>query len=70
MGLRRFTGFAMVPRMPEEQIEPGNLTERFRAFAQSVDPEDSGAPRILLVAVGLTLLLVLAVVFGWLVLAG
>ena len=59
----------MVPRMPEEQIEPGNLTERFRAFAQSVDPED-GAPRILLVAVGLTLLLVLAVVFGWLVLAG
>lgn len=33
----------MVPGMADEQAEPGELTERFRAFAESVDPKPSRA---------------------------
>ena len=57
-----------VPGMPEDQIEPGELTERFRAFSESVDPEPSRAlPVALLVAGGVTLVAV--VVLLWLLLA-
>jgi hypothetical protein len=55
--------------MPEEQIEPpGELTERFRAFSESVDPEPSRAwPAALLVAGGVVLVVLIAVL--WLLLA-
>jgi hypothetical protein len=40
----------MVAGMSDEPLEPGNITERFRTFAQSADPEPSRLPQILLVA--------------------
>jgi hypothetical protein len=46
------------PGMSEEQIEHGELTERFRVFAQSVDPEPSRNPRNALLAGGAIVLLV------------
>ena len=52
---------ARVAGMSEEQMESGEITERFRAFAQSVDPEPSNrtlSP------------IVIAVITGVLVLAG
>jgi len=59
----------MVAGMSDEQIEPGHLTERFRAFAHSVDPEPSRTPQIVLVAAGAAVLLVAIAIIVWLVLA-
>jgi hypothetical protein len=38
--------------MSEEHVEHGELTERFRAFAQSVDPEPNRTARTALLAGG------------------
>ena len=59
----------MVPGMSEEKIEPGEVTERFRAFAQSVDPEPSRTARNALLAGG-AIVVVLAIVAIWVILAG
>jgi hypothetical protein len=54
--------------MSEEQQEPGELTERFRAFSQSVDPQPSKAlPLALIATVGAVALVLIVVV--WLLLA-
>lgn len=46
--------------MTEEHIEQGELTERFRAFAQSVDPAPNRTVRTALLAGGaIVVLLVL-----------
>jgi hypothetical protein len=45
--------------MSEEQTEHGELTERFRAFAQSTDPEPNRTARNALV-VGAVIVVVLA----------
>ncbi len=58
----------MVPRMSDEKAEPGELTERFRAFAQSVDPTPSRRLPIALIAGGVALVLVL-IVAVWVLLA-
>jgi hypothetical protein len=47
------------PGMSEEQTEHGELTERFRAFAQSADPEPNRTARNALV-VGAVIVVVLA----------
>ncbi len=47
----------MVAGMSDEPVEPGNLTERFRIFAQSADPEPGRLPQILLIAIGAALLI-------------
>jgi hypothetical protein len=63
-----FTGFAKVPGMSEDQQEPGELTERFRAFSQSVDPAPSKAlPVALIATIGAVALLLIVVV--WILLA-
>jgi hypothetical protein len=46
--------------MTDEQVEPGELTERFRAFSESVDPEPSKAFPMALI--GLTALAVVVLV--------
>jgi hypothetical protein len=46
----------MVAGMSDEPVEPGNLTERFRTFARSADPEPSRVPQILLIAAAMALL--------------
>jgi hypothetical protein len=51
----------MVPGMSEEQTEHGELTERFRAFAQSTDPEPNRTARNALFA-GAAIVVVLALV--------
>jgi hypothetical protein len=51
----------MVPGMSEEQIEHGELTERFRAFARSADPEPKRTARNALFA-GAAIVVVLALV--------
>jgi hypothetical protein len=57
----------MVPGMSEEQQEPGELTERFRAFSQSVDPEPSKAlPLALIATVGAVAVVLIVVI--WLLL--
>jgi hypothetical protein len=52
----------------EQQAETGELTERFRAFSQTVDPEPSRAFPLALVALAVLALAVLVtmvvVVFG------
>jgi hypothetical protein len=54
--------------MSEEQIEPGELTERFRAFSETKDPEPSRAlPVGFLVAGVVAVIAVIAVL--WLLLA-
>ena len=54
--------------MTDEQVESGELTERFRAFSQSVDPEPSKALPMTLVALAVlgvaVLVVMLVVVFG------
>lgn len=62
------TRFARVPRMSEEQIEQGELTERFRAFSQSTDPEPSKALPVALLVGGAVVVVVLIVVV-WLLFA-
>jgi hypothetical protein len=54
--------------MADEQIEQGELTERFRAFSESVDPEPSRALPVTLLVVGaVAVVAVIAVV--WLLLS-
>ena len=46
--------------MSEEHVEHGELTERFRAFAQSNDPEPNRTARnALLIGAGIVVLLAL-----------
>ena len=52
----------MVRGMADEHAEPGEVTERFRAFAETVDPEPSKALPVGLIAAGGALVLVLIVV--------
>jgi hypothetical protein len=59
----------MVPGMSEEQTEHGELTERFRAFAQSADPEPNRTARNALLA-GAAIVILLALVALVVVLAG
>jgi hypothetical protein len=47
--------------MSEEHVEHGELTERFRAFAQSADPEPNRTARNALL-VGAVIVVVLAIV--------
>jgi hypothetical protein len=47
--------------MTDEQVESGELTERFRAFSQSVDPEPSKAFPMALIAVAVLGVAILAV---------
>lgn len=58
----------MVRGMSEEQIESGDLTDRFRAFAQSADPAPSRALPVVLIITGATAVVALVVVV-WLLLA-
>ncbi len=51
----------MVRAMSDEQIEPGELTERFRAFAKSVDPAPSRALPLALIVTGVVALLAIIV---------
>jgi len=59
----------MVPAMADDQTEPGELTERFRAFADSVDPAPSRALPVALI-VGAAVLLVALVAAIVLLLTG
>jgi preprotein translocase subunit SecF len=52
----------MVRGMADEQAEPGEVTERFRAFAETVDPEPSKALHAGLIAMAGAMVLVLIVV--------
>jgi hypothetical protein len=55
--------------MADEHAEPtGELTERFRAFAETTDPEPSRALPLGLIAAGAVVLL-LVVVVVWILLA-
>lgn len=66
--MRTLTSFAMVPGMADEQTEPGELTERFRAFAEKVDPEPSKAlPTGMIIAGAAALAVLIAVV--WILIA-
>ena len=49
----------MVRPMAEEQIEQGELTERFRAFAETVDPAPSRSLPMALIVGGAVLVLAL-----------
>ena len=50
--------------MTDEQLEPGELTQRFRVFSESVDPEPSRAlPLALLVGLAGALLALITVVW-------
>jgi hypothetical protein len=54
----------MVPGMADEQAEAGEVTERFRAFAETVDPKPSKALGMgLVVAVGAVLVALIVVVW-------
>jgi hypothetical protein len=54
----------MVPGMADEQAEPGELTERFRAFAESVDPKPSRAlPAGLITALAVFIVALIVVVW-------
>jgi hypothetical protein len=56
------------PGMSEEQIEPGEMTERFRKFSESVDPEPSRTLPAALLVVGAVVVVGLIVVV-WLLFA-
>jgi hypothetical protein len=55
-------------RMADEQAETGELTQRFRAFAEEVDPKPSRALPVGLIAAAGAVLMVLIVVV-WVLLA-
>jgi hypothetical protein len=58
----------MVPGMADEQGEPGELTSRFQAFANTVDPQPSKAfPAGMVAAIAVLVVVVVAVV--WLLIA-
>jgi hypothetical protein len=57
----------MVPGMTDEQVEPGELTDRFRAFSETVDPAPSRALPVALIAAAavavVVLIAILVIVF-------
>jgi hypothetical protein len=53
--------------MSDEQIEPGELTERFRAFSEQVDPQPSKAMPVTLMVAGVVVV-VAFVALVWLLL--
>jgi hypothetical protein len=55
--------------MSEEQIEPGELTERFRAFSESVDPQPRALPVPLIIGVAVAVAVLVVVGLLWLLLA-
>jgi hypothetical protein len=65
--------FAILPGMADNQIErgelPGELTERFRAFSRTVDPEPSRTLPVMLVTLSALGVLVLIAAIVWIVLA-
>jgi hypothetical protein len=67
--MRTLTWFARVPGMADEHAEPtGELTERFRAFAETTDPAPNRALPLGLIAAGAVVLLLVMVVV-WILLA-
>ena len=51
--------------MSDEQTETGDLTERFRAFAQEVDPQPSRTlPVAMMVGVGAAVIIIVATVIA------
>ncbi len=52
----------MVRDMSDEQIEHGELTERFRAFQQSVDPEPTRAMPVALIVGGALAVVLIGVI--------
>lgn len=54
--------FARVRGMSEQHNEPGEITERFRAFAQSQDPQPRGIGPGVLIGIGALVLLALVLV--------
>ena len=60
--MQTLTLFAMVPRMADEQTEPGELTERFRAFSETVDPVPSKALPTSMIIAGAAIMAALIVV--------
>lgn len=59
----------MVPAMADDQMEQGELTERFRAFAESVDPAPSRTLPVALIATGAVLVVALVATIVLLMLA-
>jgi hypothetical protein len=57
------TRFAIVRGMADDQSEPGEITERFRAFAETTDPAPSKGLPIALIAgaVVIVVLLIIAI---------
>lgn len=66
--MRTSTLFAIVPGMADEHNEPGEVTDRFRAFAETVDPEPSKALPVGLIAAAAAVVVALAVVV-WILVA-
>jgi hypothetical protein len=58
----------MVRGMADERAEPGELTERFRAFAESVDPKPSKILPAGLIA-GAVVLVVALIAVVWVLVA-
>ncbi len=58
----------MVPGMADEHVEPGELTSRFQAFANTVDPAPSKAFPVGLIAAVAAVVVVLGAVV-WLLIA-
>ena len=52
--------------MAEEQAEPGELTDRFRAFAETVDPPASRTMPVGVIAAGVAVVVVLVAVVWFL----
>ena len=54
--------------MADDQLEHGELTDRFRAFSQSVDPEPSRVLPVALIAAAAVILVVFGIVV-WILVA-
>lgn len=48
--------------MSDDQLEPGGITERFRAFAEATDPEPDRSRFVMLAVAGGVALLIVVVV--------
>jgi hypothetical protein len=55
--------------MADNQVEPGELTERFRAFAETVDPAPSRTLPVALMVTGAVVVLALVVTILFLAMA-
>lgn len=64
-----FIRFAIVRPMADNQVEPGELTERFRAFAETVDPAPSRTLPVALMVTGAVVVLALVVTILFLAMA-